>query len=161
MVQTINSNNSEHLLPLFIHQVYCAKSKYSKKEGKISIIMDDFYGLHPIRNFAKMLNYSRSLGIMFTILIRGFNDLNNTYGKEQTEIIKLCFVNILYLLSQDVNTLEEISSLCGNASIIDRKILPLISVEELKTLKMFEAIIITPRIMPFKTQLLPYYKIEK
>ena len=156
-----HSNNFESLLPLLISQVYFAKDYYNKKEGKISIIIDNFFDLYPFKNFGKMLNYSRSIGIMFTIMIRGFNDLKNTYGKEQAEIIKLCFVNLVYLLSQDVNTLEEISDLCGNASIDDNKKIPLISVSELKTLKLFEAVIITPRIMPFKTQLLPYYKMEK
>ena len=155
------SNYSEKLLPLLISQVYFAKEVYSKKEGKISIIIDDFYELYPFRNFTKMLNYSRSIGVMFTIMARGFNDFYNTYGKEQTEIIKLCFANIVYLLSQDIATLEEISDLCGNKSLENGVKVPLISIEELKTLKVFEAVIITPRIMPFKTNLLPYYKIKE
>lgn len=160
-VVTGNSNNSERLLPLLISQVYYAKDKYSAKEGKISIIIDDFNRLYPIKDFAKMLNYSRHIGIMFTIMIRGFNDLNNIYGKEQSEILKLCFVNIIYLLSQDISTLNEISDLCGGFSIVDGNKVPLIAVEELKTLDIFEAIIITTRIMPFKTKLLPYYLMKK
>ena len=52
-----NSSNSERLLPLLISQVYYAKDEYSKKEGKINIIVDDFFGLYPIKNFEKMLNY--------------------------------------------------------------------------------------------------------
>lgn len=158
---TGNSNNSEHLLPLLISQIYFAKDEYSKDKGKISIIIDDFYELYPIKNFSKMLNYSRGIGIMYTIMIKGFNDLKNKYGKEQTEMIKMCFGNIMYLLSQDINTLEEISKLCGNESIINGNPIPLISVEELKTLKIFEAVLLIPRTMPFKTNLLPYYQIKK
>ena len=155
-----NSNNSERLLPLLISQVYYAKDEYSKKEGKINILVDDFFGLYPIRNFAKMLNYSRSIYITFTLMIRGFNDLKNKYGKEETEILKICFGNLVYLLSQDIDTLEEISNLCGKTSE-DGIVKPLISVEELKTLKVFEAVILIPRIMPIKTKLLPYYEMKK
>ena len=155
-----NSNNSERLLPLLISQVYYAKDEYSKKEGKINIIVDDFFELYPIRNFAKVLNYSRSIYITFTLMIRGFNDLKNKYGKEETEILKMCFGNLVYLLSQDIETLEEISNLCGK-TCEDGIVKPLISVEELKTLKVFEAIILIPRIMPIKTKLLPHYEIKK
>ena len=155
-----NSNNSERLLPLLISQVYYAKDEYSKKEGKINIIVDDFFGLYPIKNFEKMLNYSRGISITFTLMIRGFNDLKNKYGKENTEILKLCFANIVYLLSQDIETLEEISNLCGK-TCEDGIVKPLISIEELKTLKIFEAIILIPRIMPIKTKLLPYYEMKK
>lgn len=155
-----NSNNSERLLPLLISQVYYAKDEYSKKEGKINIIVDDFFELYPIRNFEKILNYSRGIYITFTLMVRGFNDLKNKYGKEQTDILKLCFANLVYLLSQDIDTLEEISNLCGK-TCEDGIVKPLISVEELKTLKVFEAIILIPRIMPIKTKLLPYYEMKK
>lgn len=155
-----NSSNSERLLPLLISQIYYAKDEYSKKEGKINIIVDDFYGLYPVKNFAKMLNYSRSIYITFTLMIRGFNDLKNKYGKEETEILKMCFGNLVYLLSQDIETLEEISNLCGKTNE-DGVLKPLISVEELKTLRVFEAIILIPRIMPIKTKLLPHYEMKK
>lgn len=156
-----NSNNSEHLLPLLISQIYFAKSEYFwLNSNRINMIIDDFYILYPIKNFAKVLNYSRSINIIFTIIIRGFNDLKNVYGKEGSEIIKVCFTNIMYLLSKDLNTLQEISNFCGNIND-NGTIKPLITIEELKTLKMFEAIYITTRVMPYKTNLLPYFKIDK
>lgn len=155
-----NSNNSERLLPLLISQIYCAKDEYSKKETKINIIIDDFFELHPIKNFAKMLNYSRNIGLTFTLMIRGFNDLKIKYGREETEILKMCFGNLIYLLSQDIDTLEEISSLCGKTNE-NGLIKSLISVEELKTLKLFEAIILMPRIMPIKTLLLSHEELKK
>ena len=37
---------------------------------------------------------------------------------------------------------------------------PLITIEELKLLKPFEAVITIPRMMPIKTMLLPDYKID-
>ncbi|MBQ7136996.1 MAG: type IV secretory system conjugative DNA transfer family protein [Bacilli bacterium] len=154
-----NSNNSDRLLPLFVSQVYYAKDEYSKNEGKINVIIDDFYELYPIKNFAKVLGYSRGININFVLMIRGFNDLKNIYGKEETEIIKICFANIVYLLSQDMDTLEEISNLCGK-TCDDGIVKPLISVEELKTLRPFEAVILMIRMMPFKTKLLPYFQMK-
>lgn len=154
-----NSNNSEHLLPLLISQIYYAKDEYSKQIGKINVIVDDFYELYPIKRFTKMLNYANSINISFTIMIRGFNDLNNSYGKEQTEIIKMCFSNIVYLLSQDVDTLEAISKYCGD-TCVDGIVRPLITIEELKTLRPFEAVVLMVRIMPYKTKLLPYFQMK-
>lgn len=155
-----NSSNSERLIPLLLSQIYYAKDEYSKKEGKINIIVDDFYGLYPIKDFAKMLNYSRGIRINFTIMVRGFNDLRNTYGRENCEMIKMCCGNLVYLLSQDIKTLEEISDMCGK-TCEDGVVKPLISIEELKTLEMFEAIILVVRVMPIRTKLLPYYEMEK
>lgn len=159
-VMSGNSNNSERLLPLLISQVYYAKDEYSKKDGKLNIIVDDFFTLYPIKSFSKLLNYSRGIGIDFTLMVRGFNDLKIKYGEEETEILKMSFGNLVYLLSQDIGTLEEISSLCGK-TCEDGIVKSLISVEELKTLKVFEAVILTPRMMPIKTKLLPYYEFKR
>ena len=57
-------------------------------------------------------------------------------------------------LAEGYYTLEEISNACGQ-----NKNKPLISVPELKTIETFEAIILMSRSMPFKTKLLPDYKI--
>ena len=49
--------------------------------------------------------------------------------------------------------------MCGNVEI-DKKVRPLITVEELKVMKIFEAIILVPRMMPYRTTLVPDYKIN-
>ena len=71
----------------------------------------------------------------------------------------MCFGNIIYLLANDLLTLEEISKLCGN-ELVDGNIEPLITVEELKIFNNFEAIALIPRMMPFKTKMLPDYQID-
>ena len=143
------------LIPLFINQVFEAVNIY-KKEKKINIILDEFDNLLPIKNFAEIINYSRSVNINFTCVIQNFVNLINTYGKENSEIIKLCFSNIVYLYTNDLYTLEEISNLCGNETSSKA----LVSTEELKTFQKFDAIFLIPRIMPFKTKLVPDYKID-
>lgn len=152
-IKTGKSNISHNLLPLFIDQVYMAK----EDSNRLNIVLDDFYIAKKFKDFSKMLTYSRSMYISFTIMVRGFNDLKKIYAIDEVEILKLCFSNIVYLLSQDIETLEEISKMCGNKT----KSTPLVSIEELKTLEYFEAIILTPRVMPFRTKLLPYFKMIK
>lgn len=151
-----NSNNSEYLLPLLISQIYYAKDEYSRNDGKINIILDDFFRFNKIKNFSKILTYSRSIKINFTIMVRGYNDISNVYDKEEANIIKINFANTLYFLSQDIETLIEISKLCGTAENKN----PLMTVEELKTIKPLEAVVLTIRKMPFKTKLLPYFKMN-
>lgn len=153
------SSYSNSLIPLFISQVFESKKIYGNNTKTLNIILDDFYNMLPIKEAANMFNYSRSLHIRYTVVIRSFNDLLNVYGKETAEILKMCFGQIIYLLSNDIYTLDEISRLCGNQEK-NGKIIPLITVEELKYLDKFEAIFLIPRIMPFKTKLIPDYQIR-
>lgn len=147
---------SNNLIPLFINQVFEIINQYGKHEKKFNIILDEFDNLLPIKNFAGIINYARSIRISFTCVIKSFVNLVNTYGNDNIDIIKLCFPNIVYLYANDMLTLEEISKLCGNAS--DKR--PLIIPEELKMLGQFEAIFLIPRVMPFRTKLEPDYKLN-
>jgi len=147
------------LIPLFISQMIVAVDIFGDKKRNLNIVLDEFDSMLPIKNFAKIINYSRSINIRFAVVIRGYMDLINIYGKESTEIIKTCFPIIIYLLSSDIYTLEEISKMCGNCEN-NKQIKPLITIEELKVMKTFEAIVLMPRMMPYKTKLLPDYKIN-
>ena len=71
----------------------------------------------------------------------------------------MVFGNIVYLLANDTETLEDISKLCGNQQT-EKGIEPLITVEDLKLLNNFEAVILIPRINPIKSKLLPDYQID-
>ena len=135
------------------YQAYTGKND----KNRLNIIVDEFYNANPILDFPKMLSYSRGVGIIFTVMVRGFNDLKRTYGAEGAEMVKLGFSNIVYLLSQDIETLEEISKLCGETE----KKQPLVTIEDLKCMRPFEAIILTIRMMPFKTKMLPYFEIKR
>ena len=147
---------SNSLIPLFVNQIFEIVNIYGNHEKKINIILDEFDKLLPIKNFAEIINYARSVKINFTCVIQSFVNLVNTYGKEDFEIFKLCFPNIIYLYANDLYTLEEISKFCGNESA--KK--PLVSSEELKMMQQFEAIFLIQRVMPFKTKLTPDYKID-
>jgi hypothetical protein len=68
----------------------------------------------------------------------------------------MSFGNIIYLLANDIETLQQISKMCGRIDENTR----LISEEELKTMNYFEAIIIATRMYPIRTKLLPDYQID-
>src|SRR5574344_187585 len=143
------------ILPILINQV-CTLIKLKNTEKRFNIILDGFETLKPIKNFDNLLSYSRGINIKFIVLTRSLYDLLNAYGKEEIELIKMNFGPIIYLMGNDSYTLETISDYCGKANSKEQ----LISVEQLKTLKMFEAIVLIPRIMPFKTKLVPDYQID-
>ena len=150
------STQGENLIPLFVNQIIDIVSLYGKKERNLVMLLDEFDDLLPIRNFAKKLTLCRYLGINVTVCIRSYIHLQNMYSKEEVEILKMCFGCIIYLLSSDIYTIEEISKYCGEV----KENTPLISKEELQTLNTFEAVVIMTRMMPFKTKLIPDYKID-
>lgn len=153
------STQSSYLIPLFVNQLINETNEFGTHTKTLNMILDEFDTMLPINNFTSLINYSRSINIRFTVVIKSYIDLKNIYGKEQTEIIKSCFPIIIYLLSNDIYTLEEISKMCGNKEQ-NKQIVPLITIEELKVMPQFAAIVLIPRIMPFKTKLLPDYKIN-
>lgn len=158
----IISNNkltSRRLIPLIIEECYYAATNTNDKIRRLNVVIDDFENLIPIKDFNNMLTFSRGYNIKFSIFIRSLLELRNIYGKEGTEILKMVFGNIIYLLANDTETLEDISKLCGNQQT-DKGFEPLITVEDLKLLNNFEAVILIPRINPIKTKLLPDYQID-
>lgn len=152
-----SSNNN--LILLLASQIITGVDLYGHKEKNMNLLLDEFDALLPIKNFNKLMMYVRSIKIRLIALIQNFSNLNNTYGNEQTDVLTCCFSNIIYLYSNDIYTLEYISKLCGSKEE-NGKIVPLVTPEELKTLQLLESIVLMMRTMPFKTQLLPDYKID-
>lgn len=149
-----HSDVSRNLIPLFIDQFRFIESLNVYKDRRLSFFIDNFDKLKAFKDFGTKLNISRPNNTRFNIYLNSFLEFENVYGKEEAEIIKMSFWNIIYLLTNDINTLEQISKLCGRKD----ENTPLITVEELKTFDNFEAIIISPRIFPIKTKLLPDYQ---
>ncbi len=143
------------LEPLFVDELYTAISFNRGIEKRLNIILDEFETLCPLYNFSTLLNSSRGLNIKFTIIIKSLLDLERQYGKENSETLKYSMGLIIYLLANDTYTQEEISKLCGNKSAG----VPLITPEELKLLKIFEAVILMQRTLPIKTKLIPDYQL--
>ena len=153
------SNYCNNLIPLLVDQIIKGVDYFGKQTSYTNILLDEFDAMVPIRNFSSLITYCRSIKIKLAVTIRSYIHLSNMYSKEEAEILKMCFGNLVYLLSDDIYTLEEISKYCGN-TLVDNKLERLVTIEDLKTIKTFEAIVIIPRMMPFKTKLLPDYQID-
>lgn len=149
------SNYANTLLSILLEEVFYSIQMNAKNNNRFNFIIDEFDSLLPIKDFYGKLNYARGINIKITAFVKNLTNLNNIYGNKDKELIRMCFDNIIYLLANDIYTLEEISKLCGNTSKG-----PLISIEELKTLDFFNEIILMPRMMPIKTKVNPDYEIE-
>lgn len=155
-----NDSYCNNLIPLVVDQIMESVELYGEKTRTVNILLDEFDSLVPIKEFSKMIDWARSCRVRFTVVVKSYNHLISMYGKENTELLKMCFGNIIYLLSSDIYTLDEVSNMCGRTQLKDGKVAPLITVEELKVMNFFEAVVLIPRMMPFRTKLLPNYKID-
>ncbi len=153
------SNYCNNLIPLLVNQVVDYIDMLGKSKKHFNILLDEFDSMVPIRDFSRMIELCRSLNVRITVTIRSYIHLCSMYSKEEAEILKMCFGNLIYLLSDDIYTLEEISKYCG-MQMINNELVPLITIEELKMINTFEGIVIMPRMMPYKTKFLPDFKID-
>lgn len=149
------SNYANTLISILLEQIFYSIQMYGNKDNRFNLIIDEFDSLMPIKDFYGKLNYARGINIRITAFIKNLTNLNNIYGNKNKDLIRMCFDNIIYLLANDLYTLEEISKLCGDTGRG-----PLISIEELKTMDYFNEIILMPRMMPIKTKVKPDYEIE-
>lgn len=149
------SNYANTLISILLEQIFYSIQMHCNKDNRFNLIIDEFDSLLPIKDFYGKLNYARGINIRITAFIKNLTNLNNIYGNKNKDLIRMCFDNIIYLLANDLYTLEEISRLCGDTGRG-----PLISIEELKTIDYFNEIILIPRMMPIKAKVKPDYEIE-
>lgn len=149
------SNYANTLISILLEQIFYSIQMHGNKDNRFNLIIDEFDSLLPIKDFYGKLNYARGINIRITAFIKNLTNLNNIYGNKNKDLIRMCFDNIIYLLANDLYTLEEISRLCGDTGRG-----PLISIEELKTIDYFNEIVLMPRMMPIKTKVKPDYEIE-
>ena len=155
------------LATIFIKQVYetlidIAQESGGKLPYRTNFILDEFANMPPLKDVTTMVTAARSRLIRFTFIIQNYAQLTQVYGKENAETIKgNC--NIMYLISNELQALEEISKLCGEKKSKEKDktaSTPLVTVSDLQRLQQYETIILRLRTMPFKTKLTPNYKMD-
>ena len=149
------------LATIFLKQCYETLIDVAQENGgslpyRTNFILDEFANMPPLKDVTTMITAARSRKIRFYLIVQNFAQLNEVYGKENAETIKgNC--NKIYLLSSELQSLEEISKLCGDEKIKgkdgkpDEK-KPLVTISDLQQMKMGEAIIMKLRSYPFKTK---------
>ena len=155
------------LATIFIKQIYetlidVAQESGGKLPYRTNFILDEFANMPPLKDVTTMVTAARSRLIRFTFIIQNYAQLTQVYGKENAETIKgNC--NIMYLISSELSALEEISKLCGEKKSKEKDktaSTPLVTVSDLQRLQQYETISLRLRTMPFKTKLVPNYKMD-
>lgn len=157
------------LATIFVKQCYetlvdVAFENGGKLPFKTNFILDEFANMPPLKDADAMVTAARSRLIRFTFIIQNFAQLTEVYGKEKGDTIKGNCGNWIYLISSELSALEEISKMCGDVeSKKDDKTAstPLITVSDLQRLPMYTMVILRTREMPFKTKMVPAWKMDK
>ena len=155
------------LATIFIKQCYetlidVAQESGGKLPYRTNFILDEFANMPPLKDVTTMVTAARSRLIRFNFIIQNYAQLTQVYGKENAETIKgNC--NIMYLISNELSSLEEISKMCGEVKSKEKDktaSTPLVTVSDLQRLSQFEMITLRLRMMPFKTKLVPNFKMN-
>lgn len=157
------------LATIFIKQLYevlidvAHKSQNGELKYRTNFILDEFANMPQLRDVTSMVTAARSRRIRFTFIIQNFAQLDEVYGDKNAETIRSNCGNTIYLLTNELSALEEISKLCGEVkSKKDDKTVstPLVTVTDLQKMKRNEIIVIRMRMRPYRTVLKGSYDID-
>ena len=155
------------LATIFIKQCYETLIDVAQESGghlpyRTNFILDEFANMPPLKDVTTMVTAARSRHIRFTFIIQNFAQLTQVYGKENAETIKgNC--NILYLISAELQALEELSKMCGEVKSKEKEktsSTPLVTVSDLQRMEKDSSITLRLRMMPFKTKMVPNWKMN-
>lgn len=111
------------LAALFILSIYKALIKVASSREDLSLprnvyfLLDEFGNMPKIEKFDKMITVGRSRKIWFNMVVQSFAQLNNVYGDTVADIIKSNCGMKMFIGSNDIQTCEEFSKLCGNMTV--------------------------------------------
>lgn len=111
------------LAALFILSIYKALIKVASGREDLSLprnvyfLLDEFGNMPKIEKFDKMITVGRSRKIWFNMVVQSFAQLNNVYGDTVADIIKSNCGLKMFIGSNDIQTCEEFSKLCGNMTV--------------------------------------------
>lgn len=156
------------LVTIFLKQCYETLVRVAQETGgklkyRTNFLMDEFANMPPLGDVDAMVSAARSRNIKLSFIIQNFSQLNDVYGKEKAETIRGNCGNTIYILSTELEALEEISKMCGEVKSkkedkTDSR--PLVTVTDLQNMKEEEAIILRSRNRPYKTKLKFDWKID-
>ena len=105
------------LVTIFLKQCYetlvrvAQENKGGKLKYRTNFLLDEFANMPPLSDVDAMVSAARSRNIRLSFIIQNFSQLNDVYGKEKAETIRGNCGNTIYLLSTELNALEEISKM--------------------------------------------------
>jgi hypothetical protein len=112
-----------NLAAIFILNIYKTLIKVASATPELALprnvyfIMDEFGNMPKISKFDKFITVGRSRKIWFTMIVQSYAQLNNVYGDNVADIIKgNCGIK-MFIGSNDMETCEKFSKLCGNMTV--------------------------------------------
>jgi type IV secretion system protein VirD4 len=152
------------LVSFFINQTYeilideAQQQANRKLPMRVNYICEEFCTCPVVPDMQAKISAGRSRDIRFFLVVQGWNQLQQKYGKDANTIMGNC-QNIVFLPSRELELLMIISNLCGEAIYNDYegdiKSRPLISISELQRLnkEKGEALILHGKNYPFMSTL--------
>lgn len=157
------------LATIFIKQLYevlidvAHKNPKGELKFRTNFILDEFANMPALKDVTSMVTAARSRKIRFTFIIQNFAQLDEEYGEKNAETIRSNCGNTIYLLTNELSALEEISKLCGEVKSKEKEktvSTPLVTVTDLQKMKRNEIIVIRMRMRPFRTILKGAYEVD-
>jgi len=160
------------LVTIFIKQCYealvdCAQENGGKLKFRTNFILDEFANMPPLKDVESMVSAARSRDMRFFFVIQNISQLSTTYSKEVGDTIRSNCTNLIYLLSTELSSLEEISKLCGEIRVKVGKddkeheeTRPLVTISDLQKMEKNSIIVLRHRFDPFKTKIKPDWQID-
>jgi len=110
------------LASLLVSQHYeqlikAADARGGKLLNRVNFLCDEFGNFVKIPDFANKLTVGGGRGIRFNLFLQSFAQLDEKYGKEVAKTIKGNCENWIYLQTDDLETLKEISEKLGNYTV--------------------------------------------
>ncbi len=157
------------LVTIFLKQCYETLIDVAQENGgelayRTNFILDEFANMPPLKDITTMITAARSRKIRFTMIVQNLGQLKQVYGEHDAETIRGNCGNLIYLLSTELASLEEISKLCGEVKSKEKDktaSTPLVTVSDLQRFPKWTIIVIRWRMMPFKTKLTPNWQMKK
>ncbi len=110
------------LASLFVSQVYTDLIKVADERGmrlkrRVNIVADEFGNFAEIKDFDTKLTVGGGRGLRFTLILQDYAQLKNVYNDNGANIIKGNCETMIYLQSDDQDTIESISKKLGDYTV--------------------------------------------
>jgi type IV secretory pathway TraG/TraD family ATPase VirD4 len=156
------------LLNIFYHQFFSTMMEKipSKNDLPIFCLLDEFGNMN-LPNFETTITTARKYQISISIILQNIKQLENKYGKANAEtILEGGVASKLFFSGADLPTTEMLSKILGNKEefksnpdgTIYVKDKPIMTNNEIRTMKDNEALFIMTNKLPVKLKITPYYE---
>ena len=107
---------------LFIYQHYQTLVEVSKRNGnrlnrRVNFVEDEKGNFTKMNDYSKLITVGGGRGIRFNMFLQAFEQLDDVYGDNQGSIIRSNCETWVYLQSDNIKTLEELSGKLGKYTV--------------------------------------------